>query len=315
LAVNIISFLASPKAFTGRAAIQQVTAVRSWLAVGAGIEVILYGDSPGTATVCGDLGLRHVPDIEATKGGVPYFGAIAKHAAEYARYDVQVYLNCDILLTPHILRAIESIKFPHFLLIGQRIDLSEGIEVNAADSELVNHLNALAQAGHISLHPPAGSDYFVFRRGMWIDPPPVVIGRAGYDNALIAYCLQRRIPVVDATLTVPALHQFHDYSHATGDIGEVFDGEDAKRNRAFIPIGAVPILEDADFLLTGGGLESNRSRGDWLWQSFLQCRYREIPILPSFLRLLWRIQLKLGLRNKWEPILTEVLTKISVNSQ
>jgi hypothetical protein len=283
--------------------------------VGTEIEVILYGDSPGTAAACGELGIRHVPKIESTGRGIPYFGAITEHAAVHARYDIQVYLNCDILLTPHFLRAIENIQFPHFLMIGQRIDLSEGIEIDAADPELINHLNVLAQTGSITLHPPFGSDYFAFRRGMWIAPPPVVIGRAGYDNALIAYCLRRRIPIVDATLAVPALHQFHDYSHVVGDVREVFEGEDANSNLEYVVNDAIPILEDADFLLTGGRLEPSRGRGDWLWKYFLQCRYREIPILPSLLRLLWRIQLKLGLRYKWLPTLKEVLTKIPVQSQ
>lgn len=220
----MITFLASPKAFVGLAATQQMAAIRSWLAVGAGIEVILYGDSLGTAEVCRALGIRHVPDIEATERGIPYFGAIAGHAAEHARYDVQVYLNCDILLTPHILLASEHISLSAFLMIGQRIDLSEGVEVNANDPGLSSQLKMLADAHRISLHTPGGSDYFAFRRGMWKDLPPVVIGRGGYDNALIAYCLQRRIPVVDATLAVPALHQFHDYGHAAGGVGEVFGG-------------------------------------------------------------------------------------------
>jgi len=287
-----------------------MAAVRSWLALGAGTEVILYGDSKGTDAACGELGIRHVPGIEATKDGVPCFGAIVKHAAEHAHHEIQIYINCDILLTRHILKAIERIRFPHFLLIGQRIDLSKGVEVDVSDPALVGHLNALAQEGRIALHPPSGSDYFAFRRGMWTGLPRIIVGRGGYDNALIAYCLKRRIPVIDATLAIPALHQSHDYSHAPGDHEEVFDGEDARRNLSFVHYDAVPILENADFLLTNRGLEPNQCRGDWLWDSFLRCRYRELPVLPSFLKLLCRVQFKLGLRYKWEPTLTEVLEKI-----
>jgi len=311
----MISFLASPKAFAGRSAIQQKAAVRSWLAVGVGIEVILYGDSPGTAAACVELGIRHVPYVEATKLGVPYFGAIADHAAEHARNDVQVYLNCDILLTPHILRAIEHIQFPHFLMIGQRIDLSEGIEINVSDSAILNDLNTLAHAGRIALHTPGGSDYFAFRRGTWKDLPPVVIGRGGYDNALIAYCLHQRIPVIDATLAVPAIHQFHEYGHTYGGSDEVFGGEDAKLNLANVPVDAIPVLEDADHLLRGSELTQTQCRGDHLRHLFMKFRYDDVPLLPSVLRELWRLQVIIGLRRQWEPTLYEVLESYNMSHQ
>jgi hypothetical protein len=306
----MITLLSSTKAFTGRVAIQQIAAVRSWLALGTEIEVILYGDSPGMAAICRELKVRHVPNIQATDLGIPYFGAIAAHATRYARYDNQVYLNCDILLTPHILAAIERIKFPHFLMIGQRLDLAEGVEVDIINPKLINQLNALANADLISLHPPAGSDYFVFRRGMWSGLPPVIIGRGGYDNALIAFCLQRNIPIIDATLAILALHQYHDYSHTAGGVKEVFGGEDTKRNLSFVHLNAIPVLDDADFILRDGNIKHNLSRGDWLWHYFVHYYYQKLPILPPLLRFLWRIQLKLGIRHKWTPTLAEVLSKI-----
>ena len=292
-----------------------MAAARSWLAVGAGIEVILYGDSPGTAAACRELGVSHVPDIDVTERGIPYFGAIAAHAAEHARYDLQVYLNCDILLTPHIVRAVKSIPYPRFLMIGQRIDLAEGVDVDAARLNDTGQLMMMSEEGLISLHTPGGSDYFAFRRGMWNNLPPVVIGRGGYDNALIAYCLQRQIPVVDATLAVPALHQFHDYGHAAGGVGEIFGGEDAKRNLAFVPLDAIPVLEDSGYLLRGSELSQIRCRGDLLRFLFMKYRYQNIPLLPSVLRNLWRLQIKLGLRRQWEPTLYEVLASYQADHE
>jgi hypothetical protein len=260
----MITFLASPKAFTGRAAIQQTAAVRSWLAVAAGVEVILYGDSPGTAECCLDLGIRHVPDIASNKRGIPYFCAITAHAAVHARHDLQVYLNCDILLTPHILEAIKRVQLSNFLMIGQRIDLTDGVTVDVDSPDFVNQLNELANSGRINLHPHNGSDYFAFRRGMWSGLPPVIVGRGGYDNALISFCIQHRIPIIDATLAMLAIHQFHDYGHLAGGVAEVFRGEDAKSNLEFVPQDAVPNMENADFILKDANLKPNRGRGDWL---------------------------------------------------
>ncbi len=303
----MITFLASPKAFTGRAAIQQAAAVRSWLAVAAGVEVILYGDSPGTAECCRALDIRHVPDIASNKRGIPYFGAITGHAAVHARHDLQVYLNCDILLTPHILEAVKHIQLDNFLMIGQRIDLTDGVTVDVDSPDFVNQLNELANAGRINLHPYNGSDYFAFRRGMWSGLPPVIVGRGGYDNALISFCIQQRIPIIDATLKVLAIHQFHDYGHLAGGVAEVFRGEDAKSNLEFVPKDAVPNMENADFILQGAALKPNRGRGDWLRHNFIHCRHRGIPRLPAILDLLWRVHGRLGLRRKWTPTLKEVL--------
>lgn len=303
----MITFLSSPKAFVGRAAVQQRVAVRSWLSVGSEIEVILYGDSPGTAVACQELGSRHVPDIETTERGIPYFGAIAAHAAEHARYDIQVYLNCDILLSPHILGAIRHIPFVDFLMIGQRIDLAEGGEVDTANPELFNQLKIMADTGQISLHTPGGSDYFIFRKGMWKNLPPIVIGRGGYDNALIAYCLQRHIPVIDSTLAIAALHQFHDYGHAAGGVKEVFGGDDAKRNLSFVPLDAIPVLDDANYLLRDNDLSPNKCRKDLLRFLFMKYRYKNVPLIPVLLRVLWLCQIKLGLRHQWEPTLEEIL--------
>jgi hypothetical protein len=310
----MISFLASPKTFTGRAVAQQTAAVRSWLAVETGVEVILYGDSPGTAACCRELGICHVPDIASSKRGIPYFGAIAAHAAEHAQHDLQVYLNCDILLTPHILKAIKRVQLSNFLMIGQRIDLTDGVAIDVDSPDLVNQLKELGNDGRINLHPHNGADYFAFRRGMWKELPPVIIGRGGYDNALIAFCLQRRIPIVDATLAILAIHQFHDYGHLDGGATEVFRGEDAKTNLEFVPKDAVPNMENADFILRGERVEPNWSRGDWLWHIFLHCRYRKLLLLPSLLKLLWRIQVKLGLRHKWKPGLEEVLANTFLNN-
>lgn len=306
----MITFLSSPKAFAGRAATQQIAAIHSWQKLGCEVEVILYGNSPGTAAVCRELRILHVPEIKASGHGIPYFGAIVSHAADNGRYNNQVYLNCDILLTPHILAAIEQIKFNDFLMIGQRIDLAEGIEVDIANPDIINHLKVLAKENRIILHPPAGSDYFAFRRGMWSGLPPVIIGRGGYDNALIAYCLQKRIPVVDATFSILALHQFHDYGHAAGGLKEVFEGEDAIRNLSFVPLDAIPVLDDADFILKDGSIEPNLSRGDWIWHFFMHYRYKKVPILPLLLKFLWRIKNKLFKRDKWTPTLMEVLGKI-----
>jgi len=251
----LITFLSSPKAFAGRAATQQIAAIKSWLALSDDVEIILYGNSPGIIEACTELNISHVPNVESTNGGIPYFGAIADHAARYAKYDNQVYINCDILLTSHILTAFEQITFNEFLIIGQRIDLKDGVDMNLTEAGFALKLDTLLKDNLISLHPPAGSDYFGFKRGMWNRLPPVIIGRGGYDNALIAFCLQKGIPVIDTTLMIPAIHQFHEYGHAKGGYNEIFNSSDSAQNSVLLNGYIGLSLEDANWIMTSEGLK------------------------------------------------------------
>ena len=60
--------------------------------------------------------------------------------------------------------------------------------------------------------------------------PEFVIGRPGWDNWLLWYPLSERVPVVDASDAVVAVHQNHDYAyHPDGEKG-VWEGEEAREN-------------------------------------------------------------------------------------
>jgi hypothetical protein len=259
----VITFLSSPKAWVGAATVQQENAVRNWLSLHPENEVILYGNAPGTLDACQRLGVRHAPNVAATPKGIPYFGAIADHAAHHARHDFQVYVNCDILLRRDLLTAAASVPWRRFLMIGQRIDLPEG---EPQRPDLVQDdawATSLASGGRLTLHPPAGSDYFGFRRGMWQEIPAITIGRGAYDNALIAWCLLRGIPVIDATLSVTAFHQSHGYGHVDGGRQEIFLGPEAEGNLAICRcLGMNPTVEDATWVCRAGRLVRCHGRGD-----------------------------------------------------
>ncbi len=305
----MLTFLASPKGFSGIARENQLTAIKSWTRVHPDTEVILYGDAPGTAEASALLGVRHVPSVASSASGIPLFGAIADHAATHARHDVQVYLNCDIILTAHILHAVAAAPVPHFLIIGQRIDLTPAATaVIHADAERAPLEVAAADVG-TSLHPPTGIDYFVFTRGLWNGLKAVVIGRAGYDSALLAFCLRNRIPVVDATLMIPALHQFHDYGHVAGAETEVFLGADARDNRQIHDVAhSPPNIVDATLRMVDGRMVSNRSRGDFLRQAESALRYRmNLRFMSYAVRAVWRGLTALGVYHPSQLHLSEVI--------
>ena len=284
----MITVLSSPKPWVGEATRLQEAAIRNWLSLGPGIEVILYGDAPGTREASQRLGVSHVPDVAASPSGVPFFGAMVGHAASHGRHDQQLYANCDILLQGDISGLWARIPWARALMIGQRVDLSEG--AHAADDAPRNDrwLQEQLLAGRMRLHPPAGSDYFAFSRGIWDGVPDIVVGRGGYDTALVAFCLTRKIPVVDVSLAVLALHPWHDYGHLSGGEFEVFEGADALRNRRETGGFSGLSLEDATWYLDRSGVHRNWARRDFLRSLAVTLTLRHR--LPALARMLMRVR-------------------------
>jgi len=304
----MITFLASPKPFKGFAKEIQYRAVRSWLAAGDDVEVILYGDSAGSDEAGSDLGVQVVKQIACAPSGIPYFGSIVAHAAEHGKHDLQVYINCDILLDG-IVSALLGTSFPCFLLIGERIDLAEGVVLDMTRADWRNRLKELIHAGQATLHGPTGIDYFVFRRGFWAGLPPIIIGRGCYDNALLAHCFRERVPIIDATPRVLALHQYHDYKHVQGGLDTVFYGNESEQNaKAAGGRRSATMISDATYVLRPSGLEHQPCRGDRLRWLELKMRYEvDWPTTAMALRLFWRGLYAVGITRVPQLSLAEVM--------
>jgi hypothetical protein len=296
---KLISFLASPKGFSGNVGRIQRVAIASWLSAVPAGEVVLFGDAEGAEQAARETGAIHVRDIECTESGVPYFGAIAEWARRNARFDFEAYLNCDIALLPEFHAGAGRFAGRQALVVGQRINLHEGERIPEGGPTLA-WLGAVAARGKATLHPPAGSDYFIFPRGLWENLPPLVIGRAGYDNALIAFCLARGVPVVDATRLIAAIHQHHDYSHVGGGVDEVFAGEDARRNVEALGFRFVVSVADATFESSAAGERRSFSRGAFLrWlQVFFSLRFGCPVAAGAAARVVRRLTGDLGWRSR-----------------
>ena len=61
--VRCSRILSTPKAFNGLFAVIQRNAIESWTRLEPRPEIILFGRDAGTAELCDELGLRHVPDV------------------------------------------------------------------------------------------------------------------------------------------------------------------------------------------------------------------------------------------------------------
>jgi hypothetical protein len=233
-----------------------------------------------------------------------------EHAAAHARHELQVYLNSDILLSG-LPAAMKRVRFPRFLLVGQRIDLSEGQFVDVTRPNWMADLQRLAGEGKAILNDYTATDYFAFRRGTWQGLPPIIIGRGAYDQALLAYCLKYRIPIIDATFTVVALHQFHGYGHVPGGLKAVVRGEDARQNIRWAGgVHSTPNIGDATFALHGPTSPPLTINHDWMRRLEMTLRFPyRLGRLGLAVRIPWRILSAMGLRPNTLPQLQVVLNE------
>ena len=251
----MLTIFSAPKAFDDpKIATIQHNAIHSWTQLGREVEVLLIGDDSGVAAVADDLGLRHLPAVEKNYQGTPLIHAIFEIAAEQASHGVLAYVNADILLLSDFMPAVKqcSARFDNYMIVGQRWDMDLGRQLNFGPSwekRLRQQLRSEAR-----LHPPAGSDYFVFPKGQFGKLPPFALGRAGWDNWMIYNARHLGIPVVDATRSITAVHQDHDYGHLAGGVPHYRLPESRENVEMGGGTYTVFTLSDATWKINGRGL-------------------------------------------------------------
>lgn len=209
-----LTLFTAPKPFidTHIATIQR-NAIRSWQQLGNDVDVILVGNEAGIDKAALELGVTHVPDVECNQKGTPLVNSIFELAENASDSQMLAYVNSDILLMPDFFSIAHQVKQQrnNFLIVGQRWDLEidQSLDFGSGWSE------RLREKAHDKgqLHPPSGSDYFIYPRGLLTNIPDFAIGRAGWDNWMIYNGVHQSWPVVDATPSIMVIHQNHDYAH------------------------------------------------------------------------------------------------------
>jgi hypothetical protein len=266
----MITIFSAPKAFTDpHISLIQRNAIQSWLALGEQVEVLLLGDEPGLAEAARSLGVKLIPITMRAESGAPKISALFSAAHREARHKVLCYLNADIILLDDFLEGIERVTegFGSFLLIGQRWDVR--IEVDLfSHVDWQDKLRTIMKDG-AELHPPMGSDYFVFTSDQFRAIPDFVLGRAGWDNWMIYQARHRKIPVVDATGAITVIHQEHDYAHLPG--GEPHYRHPESELNVALAGGMETMfrLRDADWILSEEDIR-RKSLAEWEWPRKLE---------------------------------------------
>ncbi len=256
----MLTIFSTPKPFEGHSGTIQRNALISWKLLHPEAEIILFGDEPGTAEICRELGLRHDPEVERTADGPPSVRSLFERAQQISCHALLCYSNCDIILSQDFVQALQRVSSwtNRFLMVGRRWDTDITTPVDFADPGWDLKLREFALAnGMQRLY--YNIDYFAFSKGLYTNVPRLTIGRNWWDNWAVWKASAEKVPVVDATDMVVAVHQNHDYSnHPQGQPGRWY-GEGSKQN--FELAGGwkyLHTIEDATHRLTPQSIEPRR---------------------------------------------------------
>ena len=250
----MLTIFTAPKPFQGLIDVIQRNAIGSWKQLGSNVEIFLIGMEDGIAEAAEQLGVSHFPDVGKNDQGTPLVSSIFQIARDHSRYENLCFVNTDVIFIDDLLENVEhfSQEFERFLIVGQRWDLALN-ELIRFENGWVEEIRAdLRNSGR--LHPPAGSDYFVFPKSTFEQIPPLAIGRAGWDNWMIYHGRAEMIPVIDATSAITIIHQDHDYGHLPGGVPHYDLPESEQNVRLAGGRETVFTLNDANWMVSCGNL-------------------------------------------------------------
>lgn len=244
----MVTFFTIPKPFEGVIGISQKNAIKSWLALHPGSEVIVFGNEKGAAEAAKEIGFRHVKEVRRNQFGTPLISEAFKVAKNIAKHDKLVYINTDIILLTNLSDVAKRIILKEYFVVGRRIDLDFKEVVNSTNPQWQKEL--LDQARKVGrIHGYSGIDYFLFPKSLSPEMPPFPVGRPGWDSWFLYYIRSRKIPLIDATEVVTAIHQNHPYMYRPTD------KESLKSVELAGGLMNMMTIREADWVLTAKGLE------------------------------------------------------------
>lgn len=262
----MITFFTTPRPFVGIFDIIQRNAISSWIRAFPGSEVIILGAEEGTAEVCRQYGLTHIPDIEYDpKIKKPYVDCLIRKAEAASKHPLMCLINADniILSGGHDQIKELSRTMKEFVVVGQRYNIRIGQLIDFTQPAQEERLkDIVAREGKRAPH--WWIDYFIYTKGAFGAMPPFIMGGGRYDNWLIEHAIVSGIPLIDASSVMRVVHQEHDTldfiktkfassSHHPGVQENV-----AVYKRFSTDVGHVGKINFADYVLTDDGLKKSK---------------------------------------------------------
>ena len=251
----MLTLFTTAKPFVGHVGVTQRNALKSWTLLHSDVEVILFGDEEGVAEVCAELGLVHQCRVARHDSGMKYLNYMFERAQTVGRHDYLCYSNCDMILMSDFYNAFKRTLGwrKRFLLIGQRRDTDITLPVDFDEPNWARRLRETALADGF-VHYPRAVDFLLYPKGLYDTVPPFVVGRDYWDHWLVWKALSRRVPVIDCSAAVVAVHQNHGYAYHPLGKGGTNDDDLARRNKALAGNGKqLRFLVDVTYSFTQRG--------------------------------------------------------------
>jgi hypothetical protein len=217
----MISIITTFKPFNELARIHQINALQSWTKFIENPEIIVVGQSDGFESIVSEykFKVKWIRDVKTSYTGAPYLDDMIKKSLKVAENQFMCIINDDIILLPDFMPAFLAVtnKYKDFLMTSRRLDLFIDRILNFDVPETVSNIKENARKNYCyhddkRLLP---IDLFVFNRDflLGVNIPPLVYGRGVFVRWFIynAYC--KRVPVIDATPILTAIHQIHSHDH------------------------------------------------------------------------------------------------------
>lgn len=282
-----LTILGMPKAFRGHIGVIQRNAITSWTKLAPRPGIFLFGEDEGIAEIAAELGLGHLRNVARSEFGTPRLDDLLRRARGATDAPLVCYANSDIILLQEFLEAVGAIsrQMPRFLAVSHRLNIDLRAPIDFAGDWEAALRREVLPGGMPGDH--TGIDFFVFPRDMYMEVPPLAIGRAWFDQWMIRAAREQRVPVVDVTPVARAIHQLHEYGHIEGGQKAAYWGEEARRNLEMY--GGAPhaftLLEATHELQPDGELRQVRFRREkylareWAWRNFVE---RTAPLRSRF---------------------------------
>lgn len=212
--MTLLTIFSAPKPFSDpHINMIQRNAIQSWLQMGNEVDVLLIGNEPGMDEVADEFNIRQLPKVVCNDSGTPLVSSIFEQAYKTSTAPILAYVNADIILLPNFLSSAISVsaQAERYLIVGQRWDLEVNTHLDFTSGWEERLQSDLHSNG--AQHLPSGSDYFIYPRNLFCQLPNFAIGRAGWDNWMIFYAKKNTWCVIDASPSITAIHQSHDYRH------------------------------------------------------------------------------------------------------
>ena len=186
--------------------------LRNWGLLSPDVIPVLFTDINVSSSVVEFARQRKwyiFPAPKRSEGGIPILRHMFLEVQQLFDTPFYGYANADILFDRRLTDTIHGLirlkkNLTNLLVVGRRRNWQVKWQQNVTGLEEIGK-----NAKFAPLFLPSALDYFISTRDgyPWSNIPDFVVGRVKYDIWIMVTALKWGIPMVDATMTITALHQ------------------------------------------------------------------------------------------------------------